>query len=475
MDDKTATIPSLKDFKNNKSSSKSNKSGSKNKTPRRSALSQDTMRLEKIKSASVASRKPSDKSGNKTGTAQRASGTQSRSRSASAPSTYARDRVKSSSDYDSSRRVDRSGQAQRKADMASNAKKPAQSRGQRVSSYYDDVPQRSTTQRSGINKPSTASAPKRPAQSSTRQPQKARPQTAPKRKPATQKPVPKKKKPLSLRAKKFRKAVGFTVLGLVLALVLLILSLTVFFKAKDFEVNGIERYTKKDIVNASGLYVGDNIFSANKNRAEDRIEQMYPYVEEADVYSIFPNKFGIDLKMAKPAAKINAMGGIHIISDKGKVLEVRDSADDVAVPFIEGIQIKARAEGEFVDFGSDVLERALEEMFSANSQLNATKINEINIITREDVFELRFVHDDRIVVYMGIPEDIGYKMQVAEKIIADLDKAEGTAVMGELDVSTCNGEDARSYFNPYSILGPDTTAPQTTTEPLEEPTMAYEY
>lgn len=466
MDDKTAAIPSLKDFKNKKTASDSGKRSSANRTSQRKVLSQDTMKLEKIKSAS-SQRTSNTRSGSSTGT--------------SARSSSAKDRVRTSSDYDSSRRVDRSGQEKRKANVASNTKKPAQTGRERVSSYYyDDVPQRTATQRSGANKPASASQTKRPAQSSQRQPQKPRPQTTQRRRPAVQnnapkKNIPKKKKPLSPSAKKFRKAVGFTVLGLFFCIVLLILSLTVFFKAKGFEVNGIDRYTKKEIVDASGLEAGDNIFSANKKRAEDRIERMYPYVEEADVYSIFPNKFGIDLRMAEPACKINAMGGIHIISDKGKVLEVTDNADDVDVPFIEGIQIKARAEGEFVDYGSDVLERALGEMFSAYSQLEATKIKEINVITRDDVLELRYVHDDRIVVYMGIPEDIDYKMQVAEKIIADLDKQEGTAVMGELDVSTCNDEDARSYFNPYSILGPDTTAPATTEEVPEEPTVAYEY
>ncbi len=476
MKDKTTIIPSLKGFDGKKSSANSRTAQGK-KTAERRLASQDTMKLEKIKSASVSGRKPSQ-STTKRATNSRTTDTR-RNTSSSAPGTYARERVSGSSDYDSSRRIDRSGQAQRRARMEANSKKiPSQTNKQRVSSYYDDIPQRTDAQRTGTGKPHTPPAKKRPTQSTdVRKSQRPKQQTAQKRRPAPKKTTPRPKKSLLPRNKKFRKAAGFTVLGLVLALVLFILSLTVFFKTKDFEVNGVDYpYNKKTIVKECGIYEGDNIFTANKSRAEDRIEENCAYVEEADVYSIFPNKIGIDLKMAKPACKINAMGGIHIVSDKGKVLDVVDNADDMDLPYIEGIQIKARDAGEFVDYGSDVLKRALEEMFKAFSSIEATKISEINIITKGDVFELRYVYDNRIVVYMGIPEEIGYKIQVADKIIDKLDAQEGTAVVGELDVSACHDEDAKSYFNPYSILGPDIAAPVTTTEePVEEPTMTYEY
>lgn len=499
MDDKTAAIPSLKDFKDKKASNNGKNGGkTKGKPQAKRPLSQDTMRLENIKSGT--SKQRSTQGGN----AKKPAPQRNSSRSSSAPSSYARDRMGNgnqsksrSSDYDSSRRVDRSAQAKRRENVASASKKPQpQTRQQKVSSYYDDVPvnrkpaqSRNPGNNTGQRTPATRNSQERATQHRTSRSGSASNKTSERqkssssaRKPQTRRPALKKeKKPLTERGRKMRKIMLFTVFGLIMALLLLILSLTVFFKAKTIEVKGIDRYTKNEIITASGITDDDNIFSLNKKRAEERIEKIYPYVEDADVRAVFPSKIVIDLKMAEPACKINAIGGVHIVSDKGKVLEVTDNADNVDVPVIEGIQVKGRAEGEFVDYGSDVLTRALGEVFDAFSEFGCTKINEVNIITKGDIskgdgFELRYVYDNRIVVYMGIPEEVSYKIQVADKIIKKLHENEGTAVVGELDVSTCHDENARSYFNPYSILSPDTTAPATTTQELsEEPTAVYEY
>ena len=485
MDDKTAAIPSLKDFKDKQKNSGKKGDKSKAKNNRRKPLSQDTMRLDKVKS-DASSKQRSARNDKGRNSAPKKNNT----RSSSAPSSYARERMSGkssdksrSSDYDSSRRVDRSAQTQRRSEAASNTKKPTRTKEQRISSYYGDVPSKKpanskNAENNGVNNsPRTqGSAPRNSSQSR----QKPKPEKTPKRKPQSRRPVEKKeKKPLTERDKKIRRIKLYILLGFLFCLVLSVLSLTVFFKAKTIEVNGLERYAKKDVVTACGITEDDNIFTANKKRAEERIEKLYPYVEDANVRAVFPTKISIDLKMAKPACKINAIGGVYIVSNKGKVLEVTDNADDVDVPAIEGIQIKGRAEGEFVDYGSDVLTRALEEMFAAFSKFESTKINEINIITKGDIskgdgFEIRYVYDNRIVVYMGIPEEVEYKIQVADKIIAKLHENEGTAVTGELDVSTCFDDNSRAYFNPYSILDPDTAAPVTQTE-SEEPTEPAEY
>ena len=435
MEDKTAAIPSLKDFnaRQKDRSAQSERTGSMQtkgqlrkssqntkKTPpkkssanQRRSASQDTMRLDtrKINKSSA---------GNKS--------TQSK-KSGPAPKTYARERMaqRNSSDYDNSRRIDRAPQSQRAQSRSTQAQRPQQKKTQQ---------QRTQTKKLQTKRVVTT-------------------------------PPPKKKKPVTPAMRKARNILVMVSLLLVVLIVGAVLSLTVFFKTENIEVYGIDRYTKKEIVTASGLNMGENIFTAAKKQAGDRIERIYPYVEEAEVYSIFPNSIGINLTMAKPACKINAIGGCYIVSDKGKVLEVTSSsADEADVPLIEGVQIKGRAEGEFVDFGSDTLTNALFEMFDAFEALGRDSITAINVITKEDIFELRFVYDDRIVVYMGLPDEITYKIKAADKIIEKLDAEDGKMIAGELDVSQCH-DTMRSYFNQYSILAPDVAATAPSTEAFD--------
>ena len=489
MEDKTAAIPSLKDFKGNNKGKKSTNGRQKKSAPQKK-VSRDTMRIDTIKSATNSASQ--GRQGQKSTGSHSHTGSASRSRSASAPSTYARDRLqnkapsqgrnvqsrpsqgraRSAADYDSSRRIDRTAQAERRDNL--QAKKPAAPKGRPSSSYYyDDTPavkrQQSTGQRKPAeNKPvsnSYGTSQRKPVQKSS----------------ARQRPVQKKTagkksgQPLTPAKRKARNIIIMVSMILVILIVLGVLSLTVFFKTKSFEVYGIDRYTSKEIILASGLNEGDNIFTANKSRAEDRIEQMCPYVETADVYAVFPDAIGIDLTMAKPACRINAIGGCYIISDKGKVLEVTASDDEADVPLLEGVQIKGRAPGEFVDFGSQVLTDALSEMFEAFNTMGSSRITEIDIITKGDIFEIRYVYDDRIVVYLGIPEEISYKLKAANVIIKDhLDAEDNSTIAGELDVSDCH-ETGNSYFNEYSILAPDVAAKEETTTVTEEPTEVYYY
>lgn len=92
--------------------------------------------------------------------------------------------------------------------------------------------------------------------------------------------------------------------------------------------------------------------------------------------------------------------------------------------------------------------------------------------------EIRYVYDNRIVVYMGIPENITYKMQTAQTIIAEKLDVNGAVLTGELDVSN-SFDTKKSYFNQYSLI-PEvaTTEPSSisaTTAPVTEgETLGYD-
>ena len=443
MDDKTAAIPSLKDFKDKqkdrsaqsqrtgtmqtkgqirRNAQKNKKASANSVTGSRRSASKDTMRLDakKIRNAAASQKPPA----------------QNKKKSGPAPSSYARERIreKNGSDYDNSRRVDRSAQTNRRNNMQS------------ANSGTRSNPAK--TAQSGSARPAPSSS--RPSRNNT----------------SKKMPRKKPKKPMSPGMRKVRNIAVTASILLAVFIVGMILSLTVFFKADKFAVYGIERYSKKEVVDASGINLDENIFTANKKQAEERIERMLPYIEDAQVYSIFPDTIGVNITMAKPACKINAIGGCYIVSDKGKVLEITSDGDAFEVPLIEGVQIKGRDKGEFVDYGSETLTKALKEMFRTFDELGSTRITGITIEKTEDIFEIRFDYDNRIIVQLGLPEEISYKLRAADKIIAKLDEDEGTAIAGELDVSSCH-ENGRSYFDQYSIFSPDVPATEPATEGSE--------
>ncbi len=459
MDDKTTQIPSLKEWEDRRAqrSAQSQRTGSmqtKGQMKRSASRQQagahspqndrrqqrsaaDTQRI----SASTAQRRQAD-----------AKGTQRRS-SASAPKTYARERnarvdadardTRSTrvhnADYDASRRIERTQQAQRS---------------------------RNISDRGGEGRPAGSSQTRSQSRTSSQQ-----------RSPQSRKQPPKKpaRRPLSPRARKFRSICISVLIVLAVLVVGAILSLTVLFKTESINVKGAGAYSKQDIVSASGLVIGDNIFTSPKSRAEDKIETKFPYVEKAEVYSVFPNAINIDITLADPAYVIEGLGGFYVVSDKGKVLEVSSTDDEADIPIIEGVQIEGKPAGEFVEYDSELVGTALTQLFGAFKETGSEKITAINIEADGDTFSMKYVYDGRIVVYMGLPEHIDYKVQTAHTIIKEKIDIGGSMIAGDLDVSLCY-DTMKSYFNQYTLLSPHVSATEPATEDSTEPeTQAYAY
>lgn len=437
MDDKTAPIPSLKDFKENRKerSAQSSRTGSMQtkgqmkKSVGKSRSSQTSQgKRSSVRTAHSSTQKAMPARRPKSGNENRKPVT------GSAPRTYARERYERErenpqgkayrGDYDSSRRVERTTQTNKKQNAQGGADR-------RVSSSKNTQQMRTSNGRKPVQK--------------------------------------RNKKPLSPTARKLRNIAVSVLIVLVVLIAGAILSLTVLFKTENINVSGAGAYSKQDIINASGLQLGDNIFTSPKGRAAERLEKKYPYIEKADVYSVFPNSINIDITLADPAYVIEGLGGFYIVSDKGKVLEVSSTDDEADVPIIEGVSVEGKPAGEFIEYDSELISTSLEELFAAFNLMNSEKITAINIEADGESFSMKYVYDNRIVVYLGIPEHIEYKVQTAETIIKEKVDVGGAMVAGDLDVSMCY-DTMKSYFNQYTLLSPNASV----TEPATEESTQYE-
>lgn len=458
MDDKTAEIPSLKKFtQDNKKKTKNSRSGASQKThsPDRGTQSRSVRQSDNTRTRN---------SGNR---AERTKGA-----SAPAPRTYARQR------QDVSDAIART-QVVNTKDALPKSKPSA-----RMGNEYSSEPLKRQRQQESVRR-----APQTSERRTSTRPQRT--DVSPRsdgaqRKSAgtssnTAKPAQGKKRPISPKARRFRRTVINIALCLVVLAVGVILSLTVLFKTENITVSGNGNIPKKDIIAVSGLELGGNIFTAPKARAQEKIEKAYPYVQKADVRSVFPNGLSIEITMASPACVVEGLGGYYIVSSEGKVLEVSSTTDEVEAPVIEGINVGGKTPGEYVEFGTTVTGDALKEMFTAFEDLGETKITAVNVSEKDDAVELKYVYDNRIVVFLGIPEHITYKIQTAHTIIKEKLDVSGTMIAGDLDVSMCY-DSMKSYFNQYTLLSPnsnyvteiESTAPtEATTAPEDEYPEGY--
>lgn len=289
----------------------------------------------------------------------------------------------------------------------------------------------------------------------------------------------KARKPLSPFARKVRRVLAYSLIVLGVLAVGIVLCMTVLFKTENIVVNVPNGfYSSEEIISASGLNMGVNIFTAGKSSAEKRLEEKFPYIKSADIYAVMPNTINIDITLSTPSYAVKTENVTYIANEDSKVLEVVATDDEVNVAVIEGVEVNGAKAGEKLNFESAIVRESLSEMFNLAKTNGYKKITRVNIETEttqtgKKTVEIRYVYDDRIVVYLGLPENISYKMLTAQTIISEKLDANGEVLTGELDVSNAY-DTKKSYFNQYSLI-PEAVITEPSTQASEtDTTAAYE-
>lgn len=98
------------------------------------------------------------------------------------------------------------------------------------------------------------------------------------------------------------------------------------FRMENIEISGNDTITQNEILNASGLLVGDSMFAFNIGRVARDIADL-PFVHSVDISRSFPRSITIDIRERIPAANVycTQYSAYFIIDNVGMVLEMTQS------------------------------------------------------------------------------------------------------------------------------------------------------
>ena len=275
----------------------------------------------------------------------------------------------------------------------------------------------------------------------------------------------KAKKPVSPLVRRIRNIITSCVIVAVVLIVCVVLSLTVLFKTQNYEITGTTRYTQEEIIKTCGIGGNDNIFLANKKAAQKRLVNTYAYIEEADVSFAIPDTITIDITEAMPSYIVSVSESNYLIaSSKGRILEQVESIKKYDLPLFLCSELKTYEVGGYIKYEDDKTSDIIDTIVTVFADNGYTGITEINSTNLADI---TFTYDDRIVVKLGLPEDISYKVRTAMTIIVEKLDLNGTQTTeGELDVSSCNTT-KKSYFKEQSLIDSQIENP-ITDDPLSD-------
>lgn len=243
----------------------------------------------------------------------------------------------------------------------------------------------------------------------------------------------KNNKVIYLKKKRNYKKLFFTFLLFIS--VIAVALFTPIFNIDLIEVVGNEKFTNDEVINMSGIYVGQNLFKVNYFKAKDSISANQ-YIEKVKISRHYPNKVRITIEERKPAAYFQFLGSYLLVNKNGIVLDVLNSLNGLKIPSILGIKFKDYKLGDVLNVSTEdkpkfeVVVQYLNELVNTNNLhlINKFDINDYNKI-------VVWAYNEKFQINLADSQKVQYKVSFLSEILQREKDEKGNWV---IDFSTPN-------------------------------------
>ena len=230
----------------------------------------------------------------------------------------------------------------------------------------------------------------------------------------------------------------YMLLFILTVIVITVLSLTVFFNIDKFEVAGNSHYSADEIIAASGMSKGQNMFRLNKFKIIDGLGKSLPYLSDVSIRRKLPATMQITVTESKPFGYILSSDRYYIINEHLKVLEITSEQPE-GIPEIIGAALTDTEVGDTVKDENNVEQTLLSLTESMTENFGSENVTSISV---ENSYEIAFTYENRVSVLVGTIEKIDEKLKLARYVIDENASKENA----EIDVT--NGKMA--YYRSVS-------------------------
>lgn len=147
------------------------------------------------------------------------------------------------------------------------------------------------------------------------------------------------------RKQRGRFGVLYKLMSCLIILVVIVGGCVVFFRVEDISVAGQSQYTAQEIIDASGIEKGDNLFGVNKGQTAKRIQAGLPYVDDVNIRHVLPDGLMVSVTECVPTALIRGEKSWWVVDAKGKLLEETASSTRAGLATVTGISALLPATG----------------------------------------------------------------------------------------------------------------------------------
>lgn len=209
-------------------------------------------------------------------------------------------------------------------------------------------------------------------------------------------------------------------MALVLIFLVAILVISLFFRVSEIEVINASDYTDQEIIVASGIEEGVNLFFVDRFSAASMIFADLPYMDTISIRRQLPNRIIIQAEGSAPAAYMMLDGEYWFLDRNGRALGVTTALKAEAYPEIRSLETITVIPGEdmIVEGENTIRLSYIGELLNA---LTGEKlIDRISWIDVKDPANPSVYYDGRLTVYFGEMENTLFKAALLNDALTKL-------------------------------------------------------
>ena len=197
----------------------------------------------------------------------------------------------------------------------------------------------------------------------------------------------------------------FGPMSFILVCISVVVAMSIFFRVSTVEVEGNQDYTDEEIVAATGIDAGDNLFFLNRIGAVSRMMARLPYIQEATVSRVLPDKVVITVKESNAIATVQSETSAWMIDRNCKMMTSVTESEAMGLIPVTGITALLPNVGDPIqpaEGDEGKVEYLSEILFEIEVRKLQDRISEIDFTDAENP-SLYF--DDRFEVKLGAKGD----------------------------------------------------------------------
>ncbi len=218
--------------------------------------------------------------------------------------------------------------------------------------------------------------------------------------------------------KKIWRRIGVVALTLLIIGAFVVLSMYLFLKVGEVNVDGNTRYTDEEIVKASGIKEGDNLLALRGTKVSEGIKNEFAFINEVDVSRSLPSTVNITVGEENASYVCELSGEYFILS---KTLRVLERGTDLGSLEAEGATlmklptVKYAVVGEDIRFENDLTFEYVETLIAGLEESKLEdRITEIDLTSKYNIY---LNYENRFRIYIGDSTDVSTKLVFASMMI----------------------------------------------------------